>query len=144
MKINVCKTPQGLVPWGECDYDNFKRLKEGDCYSVEVKLNRNQRFHDKYMKLVRFAWEYLASSQKEFFRNNFDVFRKTMEISAGNCEKVYSLDRQEWIEVPKSVSFNAMSEEEFQDLYERMKDVLFTTVFKDMDLDFFLTQLAEF
>lgn len=144
MRMAVCVTPQGLVPWGECDYEIFKRLREGDEYYVDVKISRNGAFHRKYMKLFSVAWEYLTEKQQRFFKGNIDVFRKTIEVSAGHCDMIYSIERREWVEVPKSVSFSSLEQKDFEELYERVKDILFATALKNISEEEFNKNLIDF
>jgi hypothetical protein len=66
-----------------------------------------------------------------FYLNKHN-FRKDLELCAGSYERVYSIERDEWIEQHKSISFDKMSEEEFSELYERVKDVLFKVHLKNL------------
>lgn len=143
MKLNVCNTPHGLVPCYDDDFDEKKKLKLGQHYSVEVKLLRNYEFHKKYFALINLAWEYLTEKQQDFFKTK-DKFRKTIEMTAGYCEKIYSIDRKEWIEIPLSISFEKLDEAGFSELYERVKDVLFMTALKHVSFEEFQKNLANF
>lgn len=52
----ICRvTQQGLLPLYGSDYDEHKRLKEGDEVVVEIKRARNVKFHKKYFALLRLA-----------------------------------------------------------------------------------------
>lgn len=144
MKIYVVKTEQGLIPATEYDFEYAKTMKNGEVYGVDIKVSRNPRFHRKYMALMRTAWEYLRENQQEFFHKDFDNFRKTIEIAAGWCETVYSIGERRWIEVPKSVSFDAIEEHQFRELYERVKDVLFETALKGISEEEFMKNLIDF
>lgn len=144
MKIQVINTPTGFVPYGDDEYDKKAKLKIGEEYTIEVKTTRNAAFHRKYFKLIKLSWEYLNEAQQKFFHNNIEVFRKTMEVQAGHCELVYSIQRREWVESPKSIAFDKMSEEEFAELYERVKDALFEIVLKNVDEEEFFNVLMYF
>jgi len=65
-------------------------------------------------------------------------------MSAGHCDTIYSIHRNEWIETPKSISFDKMDEIEFQDLYDRVKDVLFNVFLKKVSEDEFMKNLVNF
>lgn len=144
MKLQLLNTASGLIPCYDEDYDEKKKLKIGKTYEATIKLVRNPLFHRKYFALIKCAWEYLTESQQAFFKNDQDVFRKTIEVSAGHCELCYSIERREWIEVPKSISFEKMDEAEFSSLYEKVKDVLFTIFLKSVNKDEFEQQLMYF
>ena len=73
-----------------------------------------------------------------------DAWRKTVEVAAGHCDRCWSIDYNSWLEVPKSIAFDKLSEEEFRDLYERVKHVLFTIFLTDIDPDDFFEALKDF
>ena len=134
MKIYCTNTVRGLVPNYDSDFEEKRKLKIGEVYSCEIKLARNYEFHKKYFALISCAWEYQNEARRAFFKENKEVFRKTIEIQAGWYEEVYSIQRKEWVQTARSISFEKMTGDEFNTLYERVKDVLFTT---------FLTHITE-
>lgn len=144
MKLLLLNTSEGLKPCYDEDYDNKKKLKLGVVYQVEIKKARNVEFHRKYFKLINLSWEYQNDGVINHFKNNVDLFRKTVEMSAGHCDTIYSIPRNEWIETPKSISFDKMDEIEFQDLYDRVKDVLFTVFLKKVSEEEFMRNLVNF
>lgn len=127
MKLLVVNTPRGLVPLGDDDYEEKKKLKLGESYSVEVKVARNVDFHRKYFALISYSWEFLNENETNTFKTK-DNFRKYLEISAGHCEVMYHPRLQEYVEIPKSISFSKMDNTAFSDLYQRVKDVIFTII----------------
>ena len=127
MKILVINTPHGLVPYGDDDYEEKKKLKDGATYSVEIKVARNLDFHRKYFAMVSYAWDFLNEAETATFRTK-ENFRKYLEISAGHCEVIYHPRLQEFVEIPKSISFAKMDNAEFDDLYRRVKDVVFSLI----------------
>lgn len=144
MKLHVLNTSQGLVPLYDDDYEEKRKLKIGEKYSVEIKKARNIRFHRLYFALINCAWEYLNEAQSEFFHNNKTVFRKSLEVSAGHCDKVFSFKLKDWVDIPKSISFDKMSEFEFRELYERVKDVIFNTILRTITVEEFESNLINF
>lgn len=144
MRIQCMNTINGFVPYGDDNYDKKKRLKIGEVYNVDVKLYRNYEFHKKYFALINLAWEYMTEEQCKFFNNSVDSFRKTMEIAAGWFEPIYNVAKQEWLQAPKSIAFDKMSEEEFEQLYERVKDVLFQMPLKNINVEEFYSNLMYF
>lgn len=143
MKLHLLNTASGLKPMCDDDYDEKKKLKLGEEYIAEIKLARNPAFHRKYFALIATAWEYLPERQTSGFRTK-ENFRKYVEVAAGHCEPFYSPSRKEWVEVPKSVSFESMSEDEFQDLYERVKAVIFTIIGRYVSEEEFTNNLINF
>lgn len=144
MELLLYNTPEGLKPCYDDDYDEKKKLKIGETYKAKITLARNVRFHRKYFALINLAWEYQNERTIAHFRNSVELFRKTVEIAAGHCEQVYSIERREWLEIPKSIAFDKMDEAAFSDLYERVKDVIFSTFLHNVDEEEFLHKLSGF
>jgi hypothetical protein len=80
----------------------------------------------------------------EFFHGNKEVFRKSLEVAAGHCDKVFSFRLKEWVDVPKSISFSSMDEHEFRDLYQRVKNVIFSTILRGISESEFEKNLINF
>lgn len=143
MKIHLTRSPFGLSPATDDDRDKLNKLDYNEVYEIDVKLSRNYRFHCKYFKLFSIAWEFQNEDTQSHF-GSMDAWRKTVEVAAGHCDRVYNLDLGAWIEIPRSVAFDKLSEEEFQDLYERVKHVLFTVFLTDIAEDDFFEALRDF
>ena len=126
------------------DYDSKKMLKVGNVYEATIKEMRNVAFHRKYFSLINLAWEYLNEQQRNFFKEDVNAFRKTVEIAAGHYEPVYSVARQSWLEVPKSIAFDKLSESDFEQLYEKVKTVIFQTFIPSSVKDEFEYVLKDF
>ena len=124
MKILLYNDSGYLKPMYDEDYDKKRKLKLGKVYQASIKQCRNPEFHAKYFKLIRVSWELMGERTHNYFKD-IEVFRKTVEINAGWFDMVYSITRKEWIEDSKSIAFDSMDEIEFQELYDRVKDVLF-------------------
>jgi hypothetical protein len=143
MKLLVVNTPRGLVPMGDDDYDEKKKLKLGETYSVEVKVVRNLDFHRKYFALISYAWEFLNEQETAAFRTK-DGFRKSVEIAAGHYEPQYDLTTRSYIHAPKSISFGKMDNAAFSDLYRRVKDVIFSIIGDRVNEDEFEHLILDF
>jgi hypothetical protein len=126
MKIRLCRSPFGLSGAYDEDREYIKTLDHRIIYEVDIKEQRNAAFHRKYFALFRIAWEYQNEDTQSFF-GCFDTWRKAVEVAAGNFELEYSLDRNEWVQRSKSIAFDKMTEDDFRNLYERVKHILFTT-----------------
>ena len=144
MKLFLHDTRQGLKAMYDEDYDEKKKLKIGEVYEAEIRLPRNLRFHRKYWALLRCSWEYLNERQQEFFKNDIEVFRKSLEVTAGWCEPLYDLKTQSWYHAPKSISFEKMKEEEFSILYNNVRDILFRAIIPNISQEEFERNLKNF
>jgi hypothetical protein len=143
MKINLLNTLNGLKPCDDDDFDNKRKLKLGCIYSAEIKLFRNYEFFKKYHKLITITWEFLPEHIQEGLKNK-DKMRESLQMTAGFSDTYFSIDKGEWLDRPKSISFESMKEEEFIELYERVKDVIFN-VFKDyITEEIYIKALSDF
>jgi hypothetical protein len=93
--------------------------------------------------LIDCAWEYLNEGQQVFFKTKYN-FRKYIEGTAGHCEPYYHHRFHSWIDVPKSIDFEKMDNAEFQDLYERVRNVLFASVLRNIPQEEFEKNLINF
>ena len=143
MKLLVVNTLRGLVPMGDDDYEAKKKLKLGQTYSVEVKVVRNVDFHRKYFALIAYAWEFLTEQEIANFKTK-ENFRKYLEIAAGHCDVLYPPRLQEFVEIPRCISFSSMDNASFSDLYQRVKDVIFSIIGNRVTQDEFERLLIDF
>ena len=144
MKINLVNTLEGFKLATDADYELKRKLKLGRVYQFETKLLRNYEFLKKYHKLIAVAFEYQNEKVQEHFHNSIESFRKTVQVAAGYCDTYYSISRKEWVEESKSISFEKMEEEDFQELYSKVKDVLFLYFLKNISEQEFMKNLANF
>lgn len=143
MKIYLFNTIDGFRVCQDQDYEEKRKLKLGVIYEADIRLVRNYEFHKKYYKLISVAWEYLTEKQQEFIKTK-EQFRKTLQIAAGWCETYYSIKRKEWVEESKSIAFDSMSADEFETLYNSVKDVLFATFLRNISQEEFMKNLINF
>lgn len=136
MDLFLMNTAQGLKPMYDQDYDEKKKLKIGQVYKAKVTVPRNLRFHRLYFSMINCAWDLLTEKQREFFGTK-ESFRKTAQVAAGYCERVFHLGLRDWVEVPKSIAFDKMSGDEFEALYKGVRDVLFKVFLKHITLEQF-------
>lgn len=123
MKLFLQNTAVGLVPLYESDFDEKKKLKVGQVYMAEIKVARNISFHRKFWSMLNTAWALLPERTQDGFRS-FEGFRAYLLVSAGFYETYFSPKQKEFVEIPRSMSFASMDETEFNECYERVKDVI--------------------
>lgn len=125
MKLLLYNDYGYLKPMYDDDFEEKRKLKLGKVYEANIKQARNFEFHKKYFKLINIAWELLGEKTHNFFKNS-ENFRKAVEVAAGNFEMLYLISKNEWVQQAKSIAFDKMSKEEFEELYERVKDVIWS------------------
>jgi len=116
MKLLLRNTATGLVPEYPSDFDEKKKLKVGEVYSVEIKKARNYEFLKKFMAMVK------VGHNNTKLELPFDVYRKVMIMKAGYF-KAYNTGKGVYYEAD-SIAFENMDEETFQDVYNRVLDVI--------------------
>ncbi len=125
MKLLLQNTAVGLVPLYDSDFEEKRKLKQGQVYQAEIKVVRNIQFHRKMWSMLNTAWALLPEKTQQGFRS-FEGFRAYLLVSAGFYELYYSPRLKEYVEIPKSMSFASMDEAEFSDCYDRVKDVIWS------------------
>lgn len=127
MKLQVICTTNGLVPLGDDSYEEKRKLRVGQVYECEVKVVRNYRFLKKAFALLNAAWSLMNERQQAGWRSK-EGFRNYLTVAAGHYDTYYNQRLQAFVELPRSWSFDKMDEAEFSNLYDRMKDVIFTVL----------------
>lgn len=118
MKILLTKKPDGsLLPSYTTDYDKLKKIKVGETVSCEIKKPRNIFFHRKFFALINLVFE-----NQEIF-NNIEYLRKELTKAAGYYDSYINHKGVVCYEA-KSISFAKMSQDEFDDLYNKFLDVV--------------------
>ena len=116
MKLLVKNTLSGLVPLYPADLDEKKRLRLGEEYQVEIRRPRNILFHRKFFALLNLG------HQNTSLEMPFEAYRKYVTMKAGYFN-VYHTPRGEFFDA-KSIAFSAMDEDQFQEVYSRVLDVI--------------------
>lgn len=118
MKIYCRVTQQGLLPLYGSDYDERKRLKEGDEVLVEIKRARNVKFHKKYFALLRLTLDNLPDQVIEQYRlYSPEDLNKLVKYFLGYADLV-SVGELHYLQ-ERSIAFDKMDESEFETFYKR-------------------------
>ena len=131
MELRFAKPGPGtiLAPADEQTAEAIKRLKIGEIIHGDYKKQRNYRFHKKMFALFNFLFDHFepASIQETKWQEavpckSFERFRKDLIILSGFHETSYRIDGSIRVEA-RSISFGAMDETEFSQLYQKVIDV---------------------
>ena len=99
------------------DYDKIKKLKLGEEYQCEIKQPRNLKFHRKFFALINLLFQ-----NQELYVSS-DRLRKDLLIAAGFYQDWIDLNGEKQKEA-KSISFSKMKQEEFDQMYTKVIDVI--------------------
>lgn len=122
----LCRvTANGLVPMYDSDFDENKRLKEGETVMCTIRKPRNYEFHKKFFALVRLTFDNLPERLVRMLgvRNEDDML-DCFKLDLGLFTQVWHGRRP--IAKLGSISFASMDETEFQNFYNRCVDIVLT------------------
>ena len=118
MKIYCRVTQQGLLPLYGSDYDEHKRLKEGDEVLVEIKRARNVKFHKKYWALLRLTIDNMPEEVLDNYHiHTAEDLNRIVKYFLGYADLVQVGELQYLQE--RSIAFDKMSESDFETFYKR-------------------------
>jgi hypothetical protein len=153
-----CQKIQGartyyLVPAHRTDEEELAKLPVGQPLRVKVTRMRNVNHHRLYFALLNYAFDVWEPPDAGFDKKsevqpekNFDRFRHDITILSGFYEAHYRVDGSVRIE-PKSISFSAMDQQEFDVLYQKTIDVIIKHVLRNYtgdELKEVIDQVLEF
>ncbi len=104
-----------FIPAYPHDEEEANKIPVGE--EVTVRRSRNPEFHRKVFSLFKLGFE----NQDVF--DTFDIYRQVLTMKAGYVTRVKGKDAQ-LHPLPKSLSFESMSQTEFEDLFRAVLDVI--------------------
>jgi hypothetical protein len=129
---------QGTVEW-------IAKLRTGDGVMGEFKRPRNYAFLKKWFALVQYAFE-MWQPPEDAPEKDFERFRQEITMLAGHYEEVPSIKGGTRLQA-KSISFAAMDEDSFGELYEKTVTAILKWVlrsYKRADIDRVMSEVAKF
>lgn len=131
-EYNLIKQPGGIfIPANDIEAERLSRLKTGLTFKVDIKQSRNQKFHGKVFAFFTFCYEHYFNEGICGNVEQFDWFRKELVKAAGFYIEIKT--RKGIIKEAKSLSYEKMSQEEFENCYKALIKVAMLTVFKGCD-----------
>lgn len=123
MEIYCKVTALGLIPLYDSDYEDKKKLREGDVVKCKISRPRNYKFHKKFFALVRLTFENLPETLCNALdiRNEDDMLR-LIKYELGLFD-IYNVGGRDVISL-HSISFAAMDNTEFEKFYNRTIDLV--------------------
>lgn len=119
-----------LTPADNDAKELLDKLPVGQSIRCKITRVRNLKFHNKYMAMVRFAYDYFEAPElpdpkyaKYAPEKNFDAFRKELIVRAGYYVATYKIDGSVRIDA-QSMAIENMSAEEFDKLYDATLQVI--------------------
>ncbi len=123
MDIYCRVTPMGLVPMYDSDFDEKRRLKEGETVLCRITKPRNYEFHKKFWALARLTFDNLPERLVRMLDiYTVDDMVSCLKIELGLFSTVWHGGRQ--LVKVGSISFAEMDETSFKQFYDRCIDVI--------------------
>ena len=139
MKVNFIKQAGGILsPASEIEAYRLKRIKSGLVYEIDIKggEKRNRGYHGKVFLFMNFCFEYWSGCNThvdyQVEEAQFEYFRKQLAIKAGYFDYVVNLEGSTMIQA-RSLSYDAMSQEEFEQFGSAIINSAIATIFQGAD-----------
>lgn len=126
-RLYLRKTLRGFEPADEEGAERWRNYKLGEVYRADVVKPRSYQHHKLCMALLTLTFQ----NQEQY--TNFDDFRKAVALAAGHSSEFVAIDG-EIMRIPGSISYDALDEVEFTDVFKRMMAVC-CSVLKSVSMD---------
>jgi len=124
-EIFLRKVQGVLVPDSESDVEKLASIANGETIRADIKRPRNIKFHRRYFALLDVLFDIFTPDVVEHkgkpVMKNRERFRHDIAIATGHYELVVNIKNEVRAEA-KSISFAAMDETAFAQLYSRTID----------------------
>ena len=134
MKHQMIKMPGGLfAPADSIEEQRLTRYKNAELFEVEIKNKRNASFHRKVFVFINFCFDHwCGGNEYQDIAAQRDKFRKDLIILAGYYVEVYNYRGQLRL-TAKSLAFESMSQEEFEQCYSALINAAMKHIFRTAD-----------
>ena len=136
-EVAFIKTTGGvLLPANDSDFEAMESVKNGSLVVTKITKKRNGKFHRKFFKMLDFGFDYwepeLPVYKGMVALKNREKFRDDMIILAGHYYTVVGVNGKIQVK-PKSISFAAMDDIEFNQVYKSVFNVVWDRVIKHVN-----------
>jgi len=115
-RLYLKKTLRGFEPADEPSMELWRKYKLGEIYRADVVKPRSYQHHKLCFALLNLTY----ANQERW--TDFESFRKAIAIAAGHTEELVTV-HGEIIRLPKSLSYDALDEVEFTQVFSAMMNV---------------------
>ena len=115
-RLYLKKTLRGFEPADEPSMELWRKYKVGETYRADVVKPRSYQHHKLCFALLNLTYV----NQERW--SDFESFRKAVAIAAGHTEELVTV-HGEIIRLPKSLSYDALDEVEFTQVFSAMMNV---------------------
>jgi len=129
MKVNLIVTSnKALWPTDDLEKEKLSKLKVGEFYTCDIKLNQNYRLHSKIFGFFKFCTQYYYGDS-EPSKQQIDYVRRKLTVISGYYTQVFSRDGDSFELVADSISYENMPPEERGIYYKKITQSALDRVF---------------
>lgn len=129
MKIDLIVTAnKTLWPTDDIQKERLSKLKVGEFYSCDIKLNQNYGLHSKIFGFFSFCTKHYYGDI-DVTEKQIDYVRRKLTVIAGYYTQVFSRDGDSFELVPDSISYENMEPEKRGEYYKKITDAALKRVF---------------
>jgi hypothetical protein len=139
-----------LIPADPQAAEYISKLKLGAGVNASITRQRNPRFHRKFMALLNLAFEAWEPEEVMYkgqvVGKNFKQFRNDITVLAGHYEMAVNFKGEARL-TAKSISFGNMGQDDFEQLYSDVVNVVLTKILTNYtrdDIDNVVAQVLGF
>lgn len=126
----------GFQPTDDASEAALKSVKLGECIELKIKRPRNLPHHRKFFSMLQLIF----NNQERY--DTLDHLLTAFKFAVGHTEIIRT--KRGDIEVPKSISFASMPQDEFEAFYQRAVDFVISEVVPGMTQESLERELMEY
>lgn len=130
--MRLVKTSMGLKPYTDEDALELRRVGIGDILQAKALDQRNVQHHRKFFALIRIVFDNMPEQYDRHFPTQDDL-RHELIKRAGFFKEYTDLKGIKQYRA-ESISFDSMSQKRFDELYDRVLDVVVRWFAFDRDI----------
>ena len=131
MKIDITiSADRQINPANEAAVTALAKLKYGEFYTCDIKLNQNYRLHQKIFGFFAFCTNYYygdMDAHKDKYQ--LEYVRRKLTLIAGYYTQVFARDGVTFELMPLSLKYESMAPEIRQEFYKKITDAALKRVF---------------
>lgn len=126
-----------LEPIDEAGRDVLARVPAGSVVMVEYRRPRNVQHHRKFWALISLIYQ-----NQSWYQSPEDLC-DAIKVYVGHSKVLRMTDGRE-VHTPQSIAFHAMDQAQFEQFYDKVIDVVCSTIIPNMDKDDLRRELEAF
>ena len=132
MKFPMIKKDGALLPLDATGEEHMAKIKEDAGVIVTVTTYRNLKHHRMYWALMHLVWDNLPESRAKTWPKPENI-SDAIKIATGHVDVCMTVDGKNSFLKPKSISFEKMGQEEFNQFFNQAVEVIVKQIIPGLD-----------